>query len=70
MKEKYGDGEQMESSSSESEDEDEDAEAINSKLEKDFFHTLACIKKKDPSLYKSDEKFFHQSSSDSSEVKV
>ncbi|CAK8676043.1 unnamed protein product [Clavelina lepadiformis] len=62
LKDKYGNVNQVDSSSGESED--DKAEAINSKLEKDFFRTLVQIKNKDPILYKKDEKFFHESSSE------
>nr|CAB3260077.1 protein KRI1 homolog [Phallusia mammillata] len=53
LKDKYG---QQDSSSSESED--EQAEAINKKLEADFFKTIACLKRKDPVIYNKDAKFF------------
>nr|CAG4640015.1 EOG090X05XL [Daphnia pulex] len=45
-------------SSSTSETEDEDGEAWDSEVEKQFFQTLASLKKKDPSIYNAEKKFF------------
>ena len=58
VRDKYGD----ESSSSSSEEEDEDAEAVSSDVERDFLRTLSLIKKRDPSIYNDQTKFFNQGS--------
>ncbi|XP_078487987.1 protein KRI1 homolog [Ciona intestinalis] len=61
LKDKYGNTDALESSSSESED--ETAEGVNPKLEKDFFDTLAQLKRKDKTIYEKDRKFFKESPS-------
>lgn len=62
MKTKYGDVALSESdectSSSEEEDEDGGA-ALTEDFEKDFFKTLACLKKRDPRIYDNEIKFFN-----------
>ena len=66
MKDKYGkDGEESDSSS---ESEDDMAEAVNPKLEKDFFRVLAQVKAKDPMVYRKDAKFYDDLTDSSSEV--
>ena len=70
MKETYGSDAEDDSSS---ESEDEFAEALNPKLEKQFFRLLAKVKTKDPILYDKEEKFFSDRSYSSdidSEVRV
>uniref|UniRef100_H2YGX2 Protein KRI1 homolog n=1 Tax=Ciona savignyi TaxID=51511 RepID=H2YGX2_CIOSA len=73
LKDRYGNADALESSSSESED--EMAEAINPRLEKDFFNTLAILKRKDKEIYDKDKNFFkespeHLSDNDSSDSGV
>nr|CAH0107860.1 unnamed protein product [Daphnia galeata] len=65
LKDKYGENSAMKmlvngdgDSSSTSETEDEDGEAWDSEVEKQFFQTLASLKKKDPSIYNAEKKFF------------
>nr|CAG4649324.1 EOG090X05XL [Scapholeberis mucronata] len=67
LKDKYGEAGAMrmiadedEGSSSTSESEDEDGEAWDVETEKQFFKTLASLKKKDPSIYNSEKKFFNK----------
>lgn len=70
MKDRYGaDGDEDSSSSSESED--EKAEAVSSKLEIDFFKTMAYLKRNDPIIYNKQKTFFEDpNSSNDSEVCV
>lgn len=62
LKDKYGESGAMrmmangDESSSTSESEDEDGEAWDSEVEKQFFQTLASLKKKDPSIYNTEKK--------------
>nr|CAG4637003.1 EOG090X05XL [Ceriodaphnia reticulata] len=65
VKDKYGESSAIKmiaegdvDSSSTSESEDEDGEAWDSEVEKQFFQTLASLKKKDPSIYNAEKKFF------------
>nr|CAG4639174.1 EOG090X05XL [Daphnia magna] len=64
LKDKYGESGAMrmmangDESSSTSESEDEDGEAWDSEVEKQFFQTLASLKKKDPSIYNTEKQFF------------
>lgn len=52
--------EEKDNSDDESSDgkEDFDGELLNEKIEDKFIETLARIRTKDPSIYKSDKKFF------------
>ncbi|XP_056645496.1 protein KRI1 homolog [Diorhabda sublineata] len=58
LKTKYGEDvlDKIEESSSSSDD--EEGIHITEDVEKDFFKTLACLKNKDPSIYKTDVNFF------------
>jgi protein KRI1 len=51
------------SDDSSSSEEDEHAEQLTQQLEKDFFKTLSCLKKKDPSIYDEKVSFFTDSNS-------
>jgi protein KRI1 len=46
------------SDDSSSSEEDEHAEQLTQQLEKDFFKTLSCLKKKDPCIYDEKISFF------------
>lgn len=46
------------SDDSNSSEEDEYAEHLTQQLEKDFFKTLSCLKKRDPSIYDEKVSFF------------
>lgn len=46
------------SDDSSSSEEDEQAEQLTQQLEKDFFKTLSCLKKKDPCIYDGKVSFF------------
>jgi len=61
LKDKYG--EDYEEEESDSDDEDEDAEELTEDVEKDFFTTLASLKKKDPKIYDGKTEFFKESKS-------
>jgi len=63
LKDKYGDDYEEGDSDSEDEEEDDDAEELTAEIEKDFFATLASLKKKDPKLYDGKTEFFNQSKS-------
>ena len=70
MKDKYGEeaarqkisqeGNEESDDESSSSSEDEDAEALTEEIEKDFFKTMACLKKKDPRIYDHETNFFDQ----------
>lgn len=51
------------SDDSSSSEEDEYAEHLTQQLEKDFFKTLSCLKKRDPSIYDEKVSFFADSNS-------
>lgn len=51
------------SDDSSSSEEDEHAGHLTQQLEKDFFKTLSCLKKKDPSIYDEKVSFFANTSS-------
>lgn len=57
LKDKYGDDYEEESESEESSD-DSEAEELNEENEKEFFATLASLKKKDPKIYDGQTEFF------------
>lgn len=59
VKSRYGDV-ALEDESSESESEDENAEAVTPALERGFFKTLACLKRKDPSIYDKTKLFYDE----------
>ncbi len=63
LKDKYGhEGDQGgDGESSSEEDEDEDGREWTEQVDRDFFHTLACLKGGDPSIYDKDKKFFRES---------
>lgn len=67
LKDKYGDD--YEEEESDSETEDEDADELTEEIEKDFFSTLASLKKKDPKLYDGKTEFFKESQSDKSKAR-
>lgn len=46
------------SDDSSSSEEDEQAEQLTQQLEKDFFKTLSCLKKRDPCIYDEKVSFF------------
>lgn len=69
LKTKYGvdvnsattlDREDESNSSSSSSDEDSDGNELNEQFEKEFYRTLASLKKKDPSIYDKDTVFFNE----------
>lgn len=64
LKDRYGKDAHLSNSSSESDD--DLADGIKPTLQKDFFNTLASIKRKDPVIYKADTKFY-SSDEDSSD---
>lgn len=49
----------LEEESSSETSEDENAELLNETVSTKFLTTLAKIRKKDPTIYKKDEKFFN-----------
>lgn len=59
VKSRYGDVD-LDHDSSESESEDENAEAVTPALERGFFKTLACLKRKDPSIYDKSKLFYDE----------
>jgi protein KRI1 len=67
VKARYGDGlvkaAYRSSDESSSSEEDEYAEHLTQELEKDFFRTLSCLKKRDPSIYDEKVSFFASSNS-------
>ncbi|CAG9838163.1 unnamed protein product [Diabrotica balteata] len=63
LKTKYGEDVLDEEESSSSSDDEEGIE-ITKDIEKDFFKTLACLKNKDPSIYKKDVTFFSKKGAD------
>ena len=67
LKDKYGDD--YEEEESDSETEDEDADELTEEIEKDFFTTLASLKKKDPKLYDGKTEFFKESQSEKSKTR-
>jgi len=70
LKDKYGDEyEEGESDSDEDEEEDEDADELTTEIERDFFATLASLKKKDPKLYDGKTEFFKESKSSKSNAR-
>ncbi|KAJ9593825.1 hypothetical protein L9F63_027531, partial [Diploptera punctata] len=72
LKDRYGEEalkDSNESISSSSEDEDEKANQLTEQLEKDFFKTLSCLKKKDPRIYDKNKYFFNESAPTHSETK-
>jgi protein KRI1 len=62
VKDRYGEASveaaHKSSDESSSSEEDEHAEQLIQQLEKDFFKTLSCLKKKDPSIYDEKVSFF------------
>lgn len=64
LKDRYGDDVEEDSSST-SEDEDENAEQLTTEIEKSFFKTLSCLKKKDPRIYDPSINFFNNEASSS-----
>lgn len=60
LKTKYGEDVLDEIEESSSSSDDEDGVQITEDVEKDFFKTLACLKNKDPSIYKNDVSFFSE----------
>ncbi|XP_047117987.1 protein KRI1 homolog [Schistocerca piceifrons] len=59
LKDRYGDDDDAEDSSSSSEEDDENAEQLTKEIEKSFFKTLSCLKKKDPRIYDPNINFFN-----------
>ncbi|KAK2575946.1 hypothetical protein KPH14_007308 [Odynerus spinipes] len=53
-------GEDESNSSSSSSDEDSDGNELNDQFEKEFYRTLAYLKKKDPSIYDKGTTFFNE----------
>lgn len=80
LKDKYGeDGanrkikqnlEEDDEDSSDDEEEDSDAEELTKEVEMDFFKTLACLKKNDPKIYDSEQKFFREKKQNKEQNKV
>ena len=69
LKDKYGenyDGAESEESDDD-EEEDEDADELTAEIEKDFFTTLASLKKGDPKIYDGKTVFFKDNASKKSE---
>ena len=62
LKDKYGENYEEEDSESDDEEEDEDADELTEEVEKDFFTTLASLKKKDPKIYDGKTEFFKEKS--------
>ncbi|XP_069681632.1 protein KRI1 homolog [Periplaneta americana] len=71
LKDRYGSAQDhLSDSASCSSEEDETAEQLTQQLEKDFFKTLSCLKKKDPSIYDEKVSFFSKTSSASGDQSV
>jgi len=61
LKDKYGeDYEEEDEEDSEESSDDSEAEELDDELEKDFFATLASLKKKDPKIYDGETVFFKE----------
>ena len=67
LKDKYGENFEEESDDSEESSDDSEAEELNEENEKEFFATLAALKKKDPKIYDDETEFFKKKSETSSE---
>ena len=73
LKDRYGDidiNEDDAEDESSDEEEDEDAEGLTPQIEKDFFVTLATLKRKDPSVYDGKTQFFQDKPESSQEKKT
>uniref|UniRef100_A0A6P7GKN9 Protein KRI1 homolog n=1 Tax=Diabrotica virgifera virgifera TaxID=50390 RepID=A0A6P7GKN9_DIAVI len=64
LKTKYGEDVFDEEEESSSSSDDEEGIEITKNVERDFFKTLACLKNKDPSIYKKDVTFFSKKETD------
>lgn len=63
VKTKYGEENidfSLDNDSSSSSEDDEDGVELTEEVEKDFFKTLACLKKKDPRIYDGNVNFFNE----------
>ncbi|CAG9764401.1 unnamed protein product [Ceutorhynchus assimilis] len=58
LKTKYGEDALDHGESSSSSDDDDEAVELTQEVEKDFYKTLACLKKKDPKIYDNNVTFF------------
>eukprot|EP00092_Neocalanus_flemingeri_P024471 GFUD01026538.1.p1 GENE.GFUD01026538.1~~GFUD01026538.1.p1 ORF type:complete len:728 (+),score=313.41 GFUD01026538.1:48-2231(+) len=70
LKDKYGEDYEEDESESDDEMEDEDAEELTEEIEKDFFTTLASLKKKDPKIYDGKTEFFTENKAKKSSAGV
>ncbi|XP_030766832.1 protein KRI1 homolog isoform X2 [Sitophilus oryzae] len=68
LKSKYGE-DALDISDSSSSDDDEEGLELTEEVEKDFFKTLSCLKKKDPKLYDNNINFFKSRGENSKKVK-